>query len=589
MPALATYSLTGDPYIDGLLGDAKWAVTDFTYSTPSKSSYYGTNYGDGEPGDNFNALNTTQKSVVDASLAMYASVSYLTFSEITETSSSHADLRFAMSDKPATAWAYFPSTAAEGGDAWFNNSSGHYDNPTKGNYAYLTFLHEAGHALGLEHPHTDNVTPLDRDSLEYSVMSYRSYVGKPLNSGYGNETFGYPQSLMMYDIAALQHLYGANFTTYGGNTTYSWSATTGEMFIDGVGQGAPGANRIFLTVWDGGGTDTYDFSNYTTDLSVDLRPGQWTTTSAEQLARLHYDGSEIATGNIANALLFNGDPRSLIENAWGGSGDDVITGNAANNDLRGGDGNDRLYGVSGDNRLIGGSGDDVLVGGDGNDVLAGDEGNDVLHSGGGDSRLYGGAGNDRLYGGASNDRLLGGDNDDVLHGGGGTDVLYGESGNDRLYGGPGGDRLIGGLGDDLLRGGGGNDVLFGNLGNDRLFGDLGNDYLIGGPGADVLIGGDGADTFVFRSASHSSPDTMDTIRDFVSGVDRIHLRAIDADVDMAGDQAFSFIADAPFSLTAGELAFRIDTLSGDTNGDGQADFEVYLVAVSTLTESDFIL
>jgi serralysin len=34
MPALATYSLTGDPYIDGLLGDVKWAVTSFTFSTP---------------------------------------------------------------------------------------------------------------------------------------------------------------------------------------------------------------------------------------------------------------------------------------------------------------------------------------------------------------------------------------------------------------------------------------------------------------------------------------------------------------------------------------------------------------------------
>jgi serralysin len=526
MPALATYSLTGDPYIDGVLGDAKWAVTDFTFSAPGSASYYGNNYGSGEPNNNFAALNSTQKSVVKTTLALYASVTNLTFSEITETSSNHANLRFAMSDTPSTAWAYFPSTAPEGGDAWFNNSSGYYDNPVKGNYAYSTFLHETGHALGLEHPHTDNVTPMDRDSLEYSVMSYRSYVGKSLNSGYTNETWGYPQSLMMYDIAALQYLYGANYGTNGGNTTYSWSPTTGEMFVNGVGQGAPGGNRIFQTVWDGGGTDTYDFSNYSTDLDVDLRPGQWTTTSTEQLAKLHYNGSEVAIGNIANALLFNGDQRSLIENAKGGSGADVIRGNQA------------------DNKLWGGRGDDLLIGGAG---------------------------------------------DDILRGGAGDDILRGGSGDDVLIGGPGHDRLIGAAGADVLRGGGGNDVLNGGKGNDRLFGGPGDDRLIGGPGADLLVGGGGADTFVFRSASHSSPTTTDTIRDFVSGVDTINLRAIDADVTKAGKQAFSFIGSEPFSHTAGELTFRNDSLLGDTNGDGQADLQIDFLGVAMLTDGDFLL
>jgi serralysin len=553
MPALATYSLTGDPYIDGLLGDVKWAVTSFTFSAPAHGSYYGSNYGQGEPYDNFAELNSKQHSTVEATLAMYASITNLTFTKITETSSYNADLRFALSDKPSTAWAYFPSTAPEGGDAWFNNSGGYYDNPVKGNYAYATFLHETGHALGLEHPHDGHVMPVDRDSLEYSVMSYRSFVGKPLGGGYTNETWGYPQSLMMYDVAALQHLYGANYAINSGNTTYSWSPTTGEMFINGVGQGAPGGNRIFQTIWDGGGTDTYDFSNYSTNLKVDLRPGQWTTTSAEQLAKLHYDGSEVAIGNIANALLFDGDQSSLIENAKGGSGDDVIRGNWA------------------DNKLWGGRGDDVLIGGAGDDILRGGAGDDILRGGPGDDILFGGPGNDRLIGGA------------------GADVLRGGGGNDRLIGGPGNDRLIGGPGNDVLRGGGGNDVLIGGKGDDRLFGGPGDDRLIGGPGVNLLVGGDGADTFVFRSAHHSSPDMTDTIRDFVSGVDTIDLRAIDANVTMAGNQAFSFIGSDPFSHTAGELTFRNDSLLGDTNGDGQADLQIYFVGVTMLTDSDFLL
>ena len=217
--------------------------------------------------------------------------------------------------------------------------------------------------------------PGDRDSMEYSVMSYRSYIGQPIE-GYTNETWGYAQSLMMYDIAGVQAMYGANFNSNAGDTTYSWSPTTGEMFIDGVGQGAPGGNRIFRTIWDGNGIDTYDFSNYTTNLVVNLAPGEWTTTSSAQLALLNQyhvivDGDQpiYAVGNIANALLYQGDLRSLIENANGGSGNDTISGNVAANALNGNNGNDTLTGGEGDDVLNGGAGQDDVHGGDGNDTL----------------------------------------------------------------------------------------------------------------------------------------------------------------------------------------------------------------------------
>ncbi len=45
---------------------------------------------------------------------MYSSVANVQFTEVTESASVHGDLRYAMSDKPGTAWAYYPSTAAEG-------------------------------------------------------------------------------------------------------------------------------------------------------------------------------------------------------------------------------------------------------------------------------------------------------------------------------------------------------------------------------------------------------------------------------------------------------------------------------------------
>jgi serralysin len=360
VPAVTSSSSTGDAYVDGLLGNVKWAVDSLSFSFPTSGSYYGNPYGYEENVTNFGALNATQAAVTRSVLTNYASLTNLTFTETAETSTNHADLRYAMSDKPSTAWAYFPTALQEGGDVWFNKTKGYYNNPQKGNYAYVTVVHETGHALGLEHPHENNM-PTDRDSLEYTVMSYRSYIGASTTTGYTNETGGFPQTPMMYDIAALQHLYGADFSTYGGDTRYSWSPTTGEMFIDGVGQGAPVSNRVFQTLWDGGGADTYDFSNYGTGLTIDLRPGEWTTTSTQQLARLHWDGSKIAEGNIANALLYHGDLRSLIEKAIGGSGNDVIAGNEGANVLYGGDGNDSLSGGAQNDHLDGGAGTDTAT------------------------------------------------------------------------------------------------------------------------------------------------------------------------------------------------------------------------------------
>jgi len=498
MPSTTGVAMTGNADIDGVLSGVQWATNSLTFSFPDSMSEYGYSL------TGFEAFNAAQQAAVRTVLDLYSSVSGLTFTEVTESASVHGDLRFAEEDNAGTAYSYYPSFNEFGGDAWFNHV--HFNNPVKGTYAFSTVMHEIGHGLGLKHGH-EGPTPLpyDHDSNEYSVMTYRSYVGSPgdyytIASGSG------PQTLMLSDIAAIQTMYGANYAHNAGNTVYTWSPTTGEMFVDGVGQGASNANKVFMTVWDGGGTDTYDFSNYTTDLNVDLRPGEWTTTAAAQLAKLGNDadlgGTQWARGNIANAWLFEDNPASLIENAIGGSGNDLIMGNEANNTIIGGEGDNRLWGElgndiiysgSGADRLGGGSGDDELHGGGGADIAWGNDGTDQLYGDDGDDQLWGGADDDLVWGGEGADRLGGQAGDDQIWGEAGSDTVWGDQGNDHLYGGIGDDFLWGWTGNDTISGGDGNDQIGGGEGDDELYGDADNDMLWAGTGADQAWGGTGDD------------------------------------------------------------------------------------------------
>ncbi len=150
-------------------------------------------------------------------------------------------------------------------------------------------------------------------------------------------------------------------------------------------------------------------------------------------------------------------------------------------------------------------------------------------------------------------------------------------------------------------GGAGNDSLTGNAAANRLQGGDGADTLRGGGGTDRLEGGAGGDIFAFirvgdsrvstpRSDGHKV--TPDRLTDFVPGLDRIDLSAIDANTGTAGDQAFSWIGAGAFTSQAGQL--RAQTIGGqvhifgDVNGDGRADLHIIANSPQILV-SDFIL
>ena len=348
MRAIAAQAEVPDPYVDGLLGRVKWAEASLTFAFPSDPAFFGTDYRSGEPADNFAALTGAERTSLREALQAFATVSGLTFSESSGADSGEATLRVAKTDATGAAWTYAPGPSDKSGDVWFSNAGDVLDGARPGNHAWFTMLHELGHAVGLKHPHEVQgafpAMPEDRDSIEFSVMSYRSHVGVK-GLAYENGDASYPQSLMMYDIAALQAMYGANFAYSDTDTTYAWNAKTGQLAVDGARAPAPVGAKVFLTIWDGGGNDTYSFASYRKNLKVDLSPGGWTLTAKAQLAALGSGHS--ARGNIANALLHDGDPRSLIENAIGGRGNDRMLGNEADNALTGGGGNDRLVGKGG--------------------------------------------------------------------------------------------------------------------------------------------------------------------------------------------------------------------------------------------------
>ena len=257
---------------------------------------------------------------------------------------------------------------------------------------------------------------------------------------------------------------------------------------------------------------------------------------------------------------------------------------------------DTISAGRGDKTISAGGGDDLLIVRDGGAAAASDR-----------ITLDGGAGADLMIGGAGNERLIVDQAGDMAVGGGGIDrieasisYLLPDDVEDLLLLDGGADGTGNALANEL-RGNGAANRLYGQAGNDLLYGGDGNDVIAGGAGSDTLWGGGGADIFVFEGIGDSRLTALrsdgakflpDWIRDFVSGMDRIDLSAIDARAGTGANDAFTFIGAAAFTGQAGQLRYDLAGktmhIMGDVDGDGRADFEI-VAAAPILLATDFIL
>ncbi len=363
----------------------------------------------------------------------------------------------------------------------------------------------------------------------------------------------------------------------GGDRIYG---SAGDDFLSG-GLGADLLNG-------GAGIDTADYSDKSAPVSVTLNEA---------------NNAIVQLNGVKEDTIRN------IENVFGGSAVDRLTGDGLANLFRGGGGADILNGAGGLDTadysekagavvvtLRGGANTIVNVAGVDEDTIRNIE------------NVFGGRSADALTGDGQANLFRGGLGADILDGAGGRDTAdYGDKAasvsvrldraNDAIV-------SIGGVDEDTIRnienivGGSASDALFGDSLANVLSGGGAADLLAGRGGNDTLAGGAAADTFLFDAAL-SAANNIDHIVDFETA-DTIRLensvfRALTALGTLA--QAAFHAAAGASTAHDGDDRIVYDTAAGalyydaDGNLAGGADAIQFAILDNhaVLTRNDFVI
>lgn len=335
-------SWSNSQIINQLQSGNRWSGSAISFAFPANAVSLDTSGGEGR---GFLALNSTQKISAKLALELWDD---LIDPSVFQIYTGLSDIEFGMSNTGVDyAHAYFPIV----GSVWFNYTQSELASPAIGDYGFSTYIHEIGHAFGLEHAGEyngiGNWTPLYfQDSTVYSIMSY---FGPDHQDGEGLVGWGdwkdvngitySPQTPMLNDVMAIQTIYGADRTTRSDNTIYGFSSNILKDGLNVIYDFSLNTNPV-LCIYDAGGIDTLNLSGWNTQSTIDLNQGAISSCNG-------------MTNNLSIAR------NTVIENLVTGSANDILLGNDTNNQLEGGLGNDLLKGRGGNDYLIGGLGTDT--------------------------------------------------------------------------------------------------------------------------------------------------------------------------------------------------------------------------------------
>ncbi|MBF0158507.1 MAG: pre-peptidase C-terminal domain-containing protein [Magnetococcales bacterium] len=273
------------------------------------------------------------------------------------TNASVAQMKFRRNAEPPYAWS--GSTVSDGviTSNFIEYNTTAYDFTklaTLGSYENMCAIHELGHSIGLGHPGRYNGSGatykgdaiFTNDTRQYSLMSYWN-AGDDAEGA--NKTFhgsNFARTPLLFDIVAIQAVYGANKTTRSGDTVYGFGATAGiaeEFNFSDMTQ------RV-VCIWDGGGIDTLNLSGYSQDEVINLNQGSFSSACALDTGYYYTRSSDGAQVHVNNniSIAYGCD----IENAVAGKGNDTIIGNGLDNLLTGGLGNDTINGGAGNDAVV---------------------------------------------------------------------------------------------------------------------------------------------------------------------------------------------------------------------------------------------